>query len=88
MALWKTVVMAIIPVPTGTPETVGKIIPELTELAAVAFWVLTANMSVEDLTYRFEKAARRNGRKKAVKRRAWWRTPLMPALGRQRQADF
>jgi hypothetical protein len=20
--------------------------------------------------------------------RAWWRTPLVPALGRQRQADF
>jgi hypothetical protein len=22
------------------------------------------------------------------KRRVWWRTPLIPALGRQRQADF
>jgi hypothetical protein len=26
--------------------------------------------------------------KKAVLCRAWWRTPLIPALGRQRQVDF
>jgi hypothetical protein len=25
---------------------------------------------------------------KEVLRRAWWRTPLIPALGRQRQEDF
>jgi hypothetical protein len=29
---------------------------------------------------------RKEGRKK--KSPAWWRTPLTPALGRQRQADF
>jgi hypothetical protein len=26
--------------------------------------------------------------KKAGPSRAWWRMPLIPALGRQRQADF
>jgi hypothetical protein len=25
---------------------------------------------------------------KVLLSRAWWRTPLIPALGRQRQADF
>jgi hypothetical protein len=25
---------------------------------------------------------------KVLESRAWWRTPLIPALGRQRQADF
>jgi hypothetical protein len=26
--------------------------------------------------------------RKAERSRAWWRTPLIPALGRQRQVDF
>lgn len=45
----------------------GKVIPELNELTAVAFWVPIATMSVEDLTCRFEKAARHNGSRKVVK---------------------
>jgi hypothetical protein len=27
-------------------------------------------------------------RKKSLSSQAWWHTPLIPALGRQRQVDF
>jgi hypothetical protein len=31
---------------------------------------------------------KRKKEKKEKLSRAWWRTPLIPALGRQRQVDF
>jgi hypothetical protein len=37
---------------------------------------------------RMAKATQRNYVKKQAGSRMWWRTPLNPALGRQRQADF
>lgn len=41
---WPQGAQNIIPAPTGTPKTVGKVIPELNELTAGAFWVPTANV--------------------------------------------
>jgi hypothetical protein len=35
-----------------------------------------------------KKRKRKEKRKKALICQAWWCTPLIPALGRQRQADF
>jgi hypothetical protein len=34
------------------------------------------------------KTDKNNSLKKIQESRAWWCTPLIPALGRQRQADF
>ena len=58
----------IIPSSTGAAKAVGKVIPELNgKLTGMAFRVPTANVSVVDLTCRFEKAASYEDIKDAMK---------------------
>jgi hypothetical protein len=44
------------------------------------------NGSLEDIESNLDNAVRLQLSKQLA--RQWWRTPLIPALGRQRQADF
>jgi hypothetical protein len=48
-------------------------------------WILTDD---SDIYSKFTQIVLKNYSFKSDIVRVWWRTPLIPALGRQRQADF
>ena len=45
-------------------------------------------LSYGEFIYFLKICSQKKTKNKNKNSRAWWRTPLIPALGRQRQADF